>query len=232
MLSKEVDKMMAEKARVSIAKQNPDNPAYITLKSRILAVSTELKNLEQQKDRLNQQIEEYQKKVEKAPLLMREYNELMRNYEGAKRKYNEIYSNLLEVKTSQEMIEKEQGERFAIIDHANLPKKPFQPNRLGIMLLGLVLALGAGFGFSAIRESMDNSIKSVSEIQNITGAPVLSVFSIIETKKEKWGRRFKRMLWIFALLCCIGLLLLVIDQYIMKIDEVWTIFLERLKTTV
>jgi len=232
LLSKEVDKMLVEKATVSFAKENPDNPAYITLKSRIIATSTELKNLEQEKDRLNQQIEKYQKKIEKTPLLEREYNELIRNYEGAKKKYNETYNNLLEVKSSQEMITKDQGERFAIIDDANLPENPFKPNRLGIILFGFVFALAAGFGISAVRESMDNSIKSVNEIQNITGTPVLSVFSLIETKKEKWARRFKSVLWIFALLCCIGILLLIIDHYVMKFDQIWTIFLERLKTTV
>jgi len=231
-VAKEVDKMMVEKATVSIARENPDNPAYISLKSRIIATSTELKNLEQEKERLNQQIEKFQKKVEKVPLLEREYNELIRNYEGAKKKYNETYNNLLEVQASQEMITKEQGERFTIIDHAGLPQKPFKPNRLGMMLFGFVLAMAAGFGVSAARESMDNSIKSVSEIQNITGAPVLSVFSLIETKREKWTRRFKGALWIFALLCCIGVLLLIIDQYVMKVDQIWTIFLERLKTTV
>jgi uncharacterized protein involved in exopolysaccharide biosynthesis len=231
-LSKEVSKMMVEKATVTLAKENPDNPAYITLKSRIIAVSTELKNLEQEKHRLNQQIEKYQKKVEKAPLLEREYNELIRNYEGAKKKYNETYNNLLEVKSSQEMIEREQGERFAIIDHANLPEKPFKPNRLGIILFGFVFALAAGFGISAVSESMDNSIKSVKDIQNITGTPVLSVLSLIETKKEKWARRFKSSLWIFALVCCIGILLLLIDQYVIKLDQIWTIFFERLKTTV
>jgi uncharacterized protein involved in exopolysaccharide biosynthesis len=232
MLSQEIDTLEIENATMSISKENPDNPAYIGLESRIIAAGTEIKNLQQEKDRLKTQIDLYQKKVEKAPLLEREYNALVRDYDAAKRKYNEMYDNLLEVKASQEMVEKEQGERFTIIDPANLPKKPFKPNRLGIILLGLVLSLGVSFGLSAIQEGMDNSIKSTNEIQSLTGAPVLSVVSLIEGKEEKWNRRFKKMLVVMLILCIIGVIMWSVDKHVMKLHEVWTILLERFKMTV
>jgi len=211
-----------------IAIQNPDNPAYIALKSRILATSTELNNLLPERDRVNREIQKYQKKIEMAPLTEREYNALVRDYEGTKRKYDEMLNNLMEVRVSQEMVEKEQGERFTIIDPADLPKKPILPNRLGIILLGFVVALGLGFGMGAIRESLDDSVKSSSDIQNLTGAPVLSVISFIESTKEKWNRRLKNLIWISGTISLIGVALLLVDKHIMKLDQLWSIFIERI----
>ena len=178
------------------------------------------------------EIQKFQKKIEMAPLTEREYSALVRDYEGTKRKYDEMLNHLMEVRVSQEMVEKEQGARFTIIDHADLPNKPIQPNRLGIILLGFVVALGTGFGLGAIRESMDDSVKSASDIQNLTGAPVLSVVSFIESTKEKWNRRVKNLFWIFGIICLIGVALLFVDQYVMKLDELWSIFIEKINVLV
>jgi uncharacterized protein involved in exopolysaccharide biosynthesis len=232
LLEKELNNEGTGSVNTMIAEQNPDNPAYIALKSRILAASVELNNLIPERDRANREIQKYQKKIEMAPLTEREYSALVRDYEGTKRKYDEMLNHLMEVRVSQEMVENEQGERFAIIDQADLPNKPIQPNRIGIILLGFVVALGMGFGMGAIRESMDDSVKSASDIQNLTGAPVLSVISFIESTKEKWLRRFKNLIWVFGTLCLIGVALLFVDQYVMKLDQLWSIFIERINVLV
>jgi uncharacterized protein involved in exopolysaccharide biosynthesis len=232
LLEKELSNEGTGNVNTMIAQQNPDNPAYITLKSRIIATSAELNNLIPEKERVNREIQKYQKKIEMAPLTEREYSALVRDYEGTRRKYDEMLNHLMEVSVSQGMVEKEQGERFTIIDNADLPKKPIKPNRLGIILLGFVVALGMGFGLGAIRENMDDSIKSASDIQNLTGAPVLSVVSFIESTKEKWNRRFKNLFWIFGIICLIGVALLFVDQYVMKLDQLWSIFIEKINVLV
>jgi uncharacterized protein involved in exopolysaccharide biosynthesis len=154
LLEKELSNEGTGNVNTMIAQQNPDNPAYITLKSRIIATSAELNNLIPEKERVNREIQKYQKKIEMAPLTEREYSALVRDYEGTRRKYDEMLNHLMEVSVSQGMVEKEQGERFTIIDNADLPKKPIKPNRLGIILLGFVVALGMGFGLGAIRENV------------------------------------------------------------------------------
>ena len=232
LLEKELSNEGTVNVNTVIAEQNPDNPAYIALKSRILATTAELNSIIPERDRINREIQKYQKKIEMAPLNEREYNALVRGYEGTKRKYDEMLNHLMEVRVAQEMVEKDQGERFAIIDEADLPNKPIKPNRLGIILLGFVVAIGLGFGFGAIRESMDNSIKSASDIQNLTGAPVLSVISFIESTKEKWNRRFKNLFWIVGIICLMGAALLFVDKYVMKLDQLWSIFVERINALV
>ena len=98
--------------------------------------------------------------METAPLVEKEYIELTRDYENAKSKYNDLLNKRMEAKISQGMEETQRGERFTIIEPAQLPEKPYKPNRLIIILVGFVLALGAGVGLAAAQEGLDNTVKT------------------------------------------------------------------------
>ncbi len=220
-LSKEVAKLDTKKTAISIAEEKPDNPAYINLKTQIASTEAELKSLLQEKKRLKGQIEDLQKKIANAPLVEKEYNDLTRDYENAKLKYNELMSKFMEAKVAQGMEESQRGERFTIIDPAQLPEKPYKPNRFAIILISFVLALGAGVGVAAARESLDFSVKSVDELNQALDVPVLSVISFTESPSERRARRLRKILWLLILLAAIAGILAVIHFYIMPLDILW-----------
>lgn len=59
-------------------------------------------------------------------------------------KYDDLMRKFMESKVSQGPGKGAEGRaRFTIIDPARLPEKPYKPNRLAIMLIGLVLGVGA-----------------------------------------------------------------------------------------
>jgi uncharacterized protein involved in exopolysaccharide biosynthesis len=113
----------------------------------------------------------------------------------------------------------EEGENFTITEPAFLPEDPFQPNRIAIMLLGLIFGVGAGVGMGALKEYADHSIRLPEEIEKLTGHAVLAIIPNIQTPKER-RKKMVTFAYITLLTCTVlatGITLfhlLVMDLYI------------------
>jgi uncharacterized protein involved in exopolysaccharide biosynthesis len=203
------------------AARKPDNPAYINLRTQIEAADLEIAALLEHEKEIRKEIARYEKKLESAPIVEKEYLSLIRDHENAKAKYNELTSKYLEAKVALGMEETQRGERFTIIDPAQLPETPNKPNRLAIVVISLVLSLGAGTGAAAVREVMDKSIKSAEQIVQTLNLQVLSVIPLMVSPQE---RRAKRIKWATATLASIAVLVIaaiLVDQFVMPLDVLW-----------
>ena len=220
-LSKEVDELLTEKAKTEVSDQKPDNPAYINLMTRITALELEIEALIKARDKVEEKMDEYERKIERAPLVEKEYLELTRDYENAKRKHSEIVNKLLTARISKGMEQTQRGERFAITEPAQLPEKPYKPNRIAIALIGFVLAIGAGVGLAAAREAMDHSVKTADELNSLTGVPVFSVVSLMETDEERRPRLIRRILLVATAVGGIVVALILVNQFVMPLDIIW-----------
>jgi uncharacterized protein involved in exopolysaccharide biosynthesis len=220
-LSREVESIRTTEVADELGRQMPDNPAYINLKIQIGSTDLRIKNLLAEKGQIKQKIAEYQRKIETAPMVEKGYNNLMRDYESARLKYNEIMSKLMEARVAQGMEETQRGERFTIIEAAGLPEKPHKPNRVAVTLIAFVLALGAGVGMAAVRETLDTSVKTPDQLNRLTAAPVLSVISLLESAEERRSRRIKWLILILVAVGAVVLALFIINQFVMPLDILW-----------
>lgn len=199
----------------------PNNPAYINLKTQIASSRMEIQALLQETSKIKQKMESYQRKLESAPMVEKEYVRLQRDYQSAKQSYSEITSKLNEARVAQEMEETQRGERFTIVDPPQLPQNPFKPNRLAILLIGFVLALGAGVGLAAVREAADQSIKSAEDLARVSKAQVLSMMPLVVTQKERRRKITRRVFICVLLLAAIGAAVVWVHFYVMPLEVVW-----------
>lgn len=84
--------------------------------------------------------------------------------------YEKLYL-LVEQKYQEAMIaEQSTAGNVIIIDPAIRPLVPSKPNRMQIVIIGLLLGMGIGFGFAFVRDYMDNTVQTPEDIQkkNIT----------------------------------------------------------------
>ncbi len=227
-LSVEVNKLNSEQASLEMAENKPDNPTYINLTTQITSVKAIINSLMLEKQKIQNRLEGYQRKVEIAPSVEREYQDLARDYDTARNKYNDINHKLMEARVSQGMDKSQKGERFTITEPAYLPKKPYKPNRLAIMLLGFVLAAGGSIGFAAIREAFDHSIRTADQLHEITGLPVFSVVPLIETDYEKRTRIAKKTAIVLIIIFILGVGLLLVDKFVIPLDILWITFQNKL----
>ena len=88
-------------------------------------------------------------------------------------KYEDLLRKTMEANVAMGLEREQKGERFTLIDPARLPEKPYKPNRRAIILIGLVLGIGAGVGFAALREFSDQAIHNPDGLARISSLPIL-----------------------------------------------------------
>ncbi len=193
------------------------NPAYIALKSDLDKINVSISSLKAERKRLEKEMDEVYKKLHAMPEVAKKYNELETDYENSKAHYQELLQKLLTAKVSQGMEEDQLGETFQIIEPAFLPEKPDKPNRLAIMLIGVVLGMGVSVGMAALKEYTDKTIRDVETFEKITGTPVLSVIPRIVTPEEKTKRRRKRILAVASAFGGLILGLIIFHYFVMDL---------------
>ena len=86
----------------------------------------------------------YDARLLQIPEVEREYRELTRDYENAQTRYREIRAKQMQAEGAVELEKDLKAERFSLGEPANLPHKPYSPDRPRIALLGLLASLGGG----------------------------------------------------------------------------------------
>ncbi|MCK4379115.1 MAG: hypothetical protein KAW01_07210, partial [Deltaproteobacteria bacterium] len=221
LLKTQVESLKSQTAANTVSENNPENPAYISLKTQIASAEMEIRFLNQGKKQLEEKINNYQQLIDNAPLVEKEYNDLIRDQQADQLKYQEIMSKLMEAKVSQGMEESQQAERFTIIDPALTPERPAKPNRLAIVLIGFVLALGFGVGLAAVRENLNTTVKNAEELSRSTGLPVLANVPLLQTAEDLQKKRLRQIMMIVIALGIIVIALLLINSFIMPLDILW-----------
>ena len=170
----------------------PDNPAYITVSAQLAGTRADMQSTQRQVERLNAEAAEYRRRIAATPKVEEEYNALASGRNSTQAKVSDLMRKLMEAQVAHGLEKEQMGERFNLIEPPRLPEKPFKPNRLAIMLIGVVLAIGAGVGFAALREFSDDAIRGPEKLEQETRFPVLAgipvIFSPADIIKRQWRR--------------------------------------------
>jgi uncharacterized protein involved in exopolysaccharide biosynthesis len=225
---KQINNLVTENVKKTIPEEKPDNPLYINLKTQIETIGMEIKALEEDKSTMISKMEEFEIRLENIPNVEKELSVLVRDYNNLKGEHAGISKKLMNAELVQEMEGKEKGRRFSVTSPAYLPEEPSKPNRLMIIILSFLLAIGISSGFAVFRENFDDSIRTPNQLNELTNVPVLSAISYIETKEEKRQRRMRNLIWAGAVLSCIVIFLILIDLYVIKLHQAWEAVIERI----
>jgi len=210
-----------EKQNGNLGKQGPDNPTYITLASQLAGAQSEISSIKRQIDDLKKTREIYQRRIETTHSVEGTYNSLLIEQNNTKIKYEDLMRKVMEAQMAHGLEKEQKGERFTLIDPARLPEKPFKPNRLAIILIGLVLGIGAGIGTASLMEFSDDSVRSAASLSQMTSFPVLAVIPQIITKKDQAKTRVKQIAVATAICAALITALTLFHFLFMDINVFW-----------
>ncbi len=158
------------------------NPRYKELEGQLIATELEIKRLREEEGKVKAQINIYRGRIENTPLREQEMTIIARDYQNTKEGYQTLLKKSQEAQQAENLERRQKGEQFKVIDPARVPSKPFKPDILKILLFGVLLGLGSGFGLTFFREQMDHSFRDAEDLEATLGFKVLTNIPKLEKK--------------------------------------------------
>jgi len=120
----------------------------------------------------------------RAPAILEQAMQLENRATALRNQYQQVSENLMKAQNSSRMASEQRAERLSLVEPANLPDRPFSPNRLlligagaaGGLALGLLLALGLEF--------INRPVRSPRQLEQL-GLPVIGIIPLIKTKQQR-----------------------------------------------
>jgi polysaccharide chain length determinant protein (PEP-CTERM system associated) len=185
-----------EKSSSAVDSNPPLNPAYSRLLTQVEADSLTIGNLREEVQGINARMRLFQRRIENIPKREQQLMSLRRDYETIKESYDSLMERKINAEIAENLEMRQKSERFRILDPANYPQKPVKPNRLKILVIGLMLGLGLGGGLALLRDQMDDTFHSADEVKAFFDIPVLGNIPALTTPEQISRKKIKR--WTLA----------------------------------
>jgi len=207
----------------SKAPAEPDNPAYIQIKSQREASVNERASLQQKVADLKAQIGELERRLASAPGVERDFSTMVRELDNDQLQYREISQKRLEADSSQHLEAERKGERMTLIEPPLVPTEPASPNRAVIVMMGLVLAVGGALALGAMLNYLDSSVRGRRDLTSLLSVAPLAVLPWIHTKADKLAqKRAQRLSMVAAFsLACAAVML--VHIFYRPLDVLWQV---------
>jgi uncharacterized protein involved in exopolysaccharide biosynthesis len=164
-----------------------------TLQEQIAANNSAIRQLMDQRDATMSRANAAVAGSARAPAILEQAMQLENRATTLRNQYQQISENLLKAQNSARMASEQRAERLSLVEPANLPDRPYSPNRPLLvaaggaagLLLGLVLALGI--------ELVNRPVRSPKQLEQLD-LPVIGLVPLIKSKPQPGTRRFRGFL--------------------------------------
>ena len=164
-----------------------------TLQDQIAANNAAIRQLMEQRDAAMARANAAVAGSARAPAILEQAMQLENRVSTLRSQYQQISENLLKAQNSARMATEQRAERLSLVEPANLPDRPFSPNRVqliavsagGGLLLGLLLALGIEF--------VNRPVRSPRQLEQLD-IPVIGLVPLIKTKTQSRPKGLRGLL--------------------------------------
>ena len=179
----------ADAQRAAVNNAPRDLASLPRTKRSLKDIDDELARLQADEKILQQRIATLQQRFDSTPGVQQDYLQYQRDYSAAKENFDVLVRKYDEARIAESIETGHQGENFRILDSAVAPEGPSAPNRLRLLLMGLLLAFAAMAGAVVLAEQFDTSFHSIDDVREFTTVPVLATIPQIGAAPRRgWAR--------------------------------------------
>lgn len=190
----EAQKQQEIEARRLAAGGNPgpsvnNNPVYQQLKIALAESEATVASLRTRVAEYQARYNQLMDSVKLIPQIEAEYTQLNRDYDINKKNYESLVARRESATISGEMEASASTIDFRLIDPPRVSPKPVAPNRLLLLPLTLLAALGAGLLVSFLASQLRPVFFDARTLREATGLAALGTVSMLPSESLKQGRR-------------------------------------------
>jgi polysaccharide chain length determinant protein (PEP-CTERM system associated) len=181
-------------------------------------IELQMQTLQREQANSRKRIAEYEQKIANSAQREQELMVLTRDYESTRQDYASLLERQMRAKLAENLEKRQKAEQFKVLDPARLPTHPWKPDRLKLLMMGLVIGLGVGGGAVFLAEFLDRSFRNPVELKQYTTLPVLATIPLMITASEQRVQRRKKLLLYGACVLVPAATLSAVHVYWMKLN--------------
>lgn len=155
------------------------HPAYAEL----MAVKSQITTLSRRESNIRRQLDQYAGRVELTPASEQQLTDLQRDYDISLQNYKTLLEKKMSARLSENLEKRQKGARFRVVDPANLPQSPDQPNKPLVLSLGSAGGAAAGIALVCLVEFMNPAFRRPEDFEGVVDSPVLTSIPLFPTEQ-------------------------------------------------
>jgi len=159
------------------------------VQAKIAATQTRVNSFEAQIKALRAKLASFEQQLLQTPQVERGLVTLMRDHESAQKKYEEIRAKQINARIAENLEGENKAERFALLEPPIYPDHPTKPDRVKILLIGLLVAAGGSVGLGLLLENLNQRIRGAEALAILIRQRPLAVIPYITVDEEISDRR-------------------------------------------
>ena len=140
--------------------------------------------------RVTQEMKDFEQRIARTPTREQEMLVLERDYGNMRESYQHLHEKRLNARISENLDKRQKGERFRILDPANLPSKPEGLPRELMALGGFGGGAGLGLGLAILLDLLAPTFRRSEDAEISLGFPMLAT---IPSFKMAYGKSIKML---------------------------------------
>ena len=201
-LQRAIEALQAQMSSTLTTKTSvPDNPEYLRISSDLEASRREVAALRARADVARATIRSIDSRLVLSPAVERDYGQLERDHEIAQSQFEDVQKKLKAAEFSKALESEQRGARYTLIRVPSTPTTPFSPNRLGVILVGIILGVGLAAGLAVFADSSDPFVRSRRDVLELEAISTIGNVPIIESRADhrRGTRRFAAVVIAYTL---------------------------------
>jgi len=200
------------------------NAYTITLRSELENVKLTIRRLEDEEVRRRQEIGRIEGRVEAAFNRQQELTQLTRDYENLEEYYRTLLDRKLNTRLSSRVLRTHSANQYEVLDPPRVPRHPYSPDPIRILLLGIGCGLAIGCALIAGLELRNDAFFSSQLLEESMPYAVLATIPILLDETEQRQRK-RKIVYIVSTVCLMVLALCCVNLFLVDMVGILRDFL-------